>query len=111
MNEVLAVVEAENEELQAKVGHLDDILKQQDELIQSLRNELSILQKAHGEACQGWSKWQQVSERHEAALKYIRMLANDAVTLDFKRSILLGMLTVIERSARSELPEFDEIPY
>lgn len=98
------MTEVAREEMQA-------VLETENEEIASLKNELAILKQLHGEACQGWSKWQQQAERYLAALRFNYGLADGARSLVLSRNQLLGILRLIERSARNELPEFDELPY
>lgn len=109
--EMQAVVEIETEEqLRARLDQEAQIIELEEQ-IESLKNKLAILEQLHGEACQGWSKWQQESERYLAELRFIYGLADGALALYLKRGQLEGFLRAIRRSAGSKLPEFDEIPF
>jgi hypothetical protein len=112
MNEELqTVVEVESEEaLRARLDQESREIELEEQ-ITSLKNELAIMKKLHGEACQGWSNWQQAAEKHLAALRFIYGLADGARSLVLSRDQLSGILRLIERSTRNELPEFDELPF
>jgi hypothetical protein len=112
MNEEMqAVNEIESEEaLRIRLDQEAEIIELQEQ-VTSLRNELSILQKAHGEACQGWSKWQQTAERYQADLRFIYGVSDGALGLGLEHVQLEGMLLLVKSSAGKNLPEFDEIPY
>jgi predicted RNase H-like nuclease (RuvC/YqgF family) len=111
MSEYEAVAEVKIEELEGRIATQKAVIENLRETIASLKNEIEILQQIHGESCQGWSKYQKLSERCQAELRFIYGLADGALGLGLSRNQWAGIGKLIKRSAGSELPEFDDIPF
>lgn len=85
---------------------------EQEEQIASLRNEISILQRIHGEAVAGWSNYQRLYENSQKALMNIRALNSAAEHCSLTHAEKRGISKVIGYWADCQLPhEVGEIPF
>lgn len=82
-----------------------------EELVASLRNELHMFQKMHGEACRGWSKYQRLHERDQEALRKIRDVTKIALSISLTHAEKGGLLKAIEQWTNEQLPmsNYDDV--
>lgn len=82
-----------------------------EELIASLKNELHMFQKMHGEACRGWSKYQRLHERDQEALRKIRDVTKIALSISLTHAEKGGLLKAIEQWTNEQLPmsNYDDV--